>query len=165
MNLQSFVGLCLWEFLEIDANGDIWGLDHHHFMFHYDRENWTDYSYRFGPIPYKHWKRSFAIDAAGNKLIGSEAGLTIFNENGIIDTDPRPSQTTEGQLYLYPNPATEQAHVTFFQSEEGPVEINLWTLQGKLVGSISSENEMEGDKTFTIPTGHLGQGVAPEIYL
>ncbi|NTV83335.1 MAG: T9SS type A sorting domain-containing protein, partial [Bacteroidales bacterium] len=74
---------------------------------------------------------------------------------GISD----PGKTVnEKRFSIYPNPAKDQITVTFEMISEGPVEMNIYDLQGKLVKRVNLGVRPEGKHDAVLNCGNLGSG-------
>lgn len=79
---------------------------------------------------------SIVIDDYNNIWIGTEEGMSVYNENGVtVNTDELLSKETESGVVLYPNPFTSQITI---KVKEASLESDLlvYNINGKLLKRV-----------------------------
>ncbi len=71
---------------------------------------------------------------------------------------PEVSETI-GKVSLFPNPSNGQSTLEFSLKGRGKTEINIYSIQGRLVQSINEETASEGLHRVSLPTANLLPGV------
>ena len=90
--------------------------------------------------------------------------LAPLSVNSILlkaaTTSARPNlQKSSFQLSLYPNPATGLVHLTFSLPQSGPMNIELFNINGQLLKTISNEVFEAGNHQVEMNAGSLPTGV------
>jgi len=82
--------------------------------------------------------------------------LDEFQKPVGISDPGKPVQ--EGQLLIYPNPATDRITVEFDVTTQGPVEISIFDFQGKLVKKVDLGTRPEGNHEAILNCSGLKAG-------
>lgn len=69
------------------------------------------------------------------------------------------SASTEANVSIYPNPASDESNVNFSLENASDVEITVTDLSGKAVFTSTLNNAAAGEHTVAIPTAGLSNGV------
>ncbi|HEX5001824.1 MAG TPA: choice-of-anchor V domain-containing protein [Bacteroidia bacterium] len=94
--------------------------------------------------------------AAGNAANGngSESGDYIYTVNQLVV--PVTSGIVENEassvFATYPNPVTDELHVDYFLADKSGIQIQLYTLEGKLVSALFDGVQDKGKHTETFST-------------
>lgn len=105
--------------------------------------------------------RTIAIDSNGNKWIGSNGGLFIFNEGGIVNIDDNNSTFSEKFTLFqnYPNPFNPVTTIKYDLNLAGTVKLSVYDLNGKLVRSLLNIRQPAGSYSIEFNASDLTSGV------
>lgn len=134
-----------------DKEGNIWvGCDGAG-LFKFDGAVWTNYNVTNSGLCCNYVK-TIAIDSLGTKWIGTWAGVSLFNEEGIVLSNnyfPKMNHT----LKAYPNPANETITISLPENSKAS-QLHLLNMKGVTLMNIP----VTGPET-TINISHLRPGV------
>jgi hypothetical protein len=87
---------------------------------------------------------------------------TRIDEIGLnsdkVGIEEQTANTSEG-MDLYPNPVQDRFNLKFNLRQEGPLNISLYDMQGRIVDVLYNGVEMEGEKSFSFNKEGLATGV------
>lgn len=129
----------------------------------YDGQDWHHYTSTNSSLP-SDKIYCMAIDQYGNKWIGTNNGLAIFNENGVtisapsgIDEEPIPTDYELSQNY--PNPFNNTTNITFSLPHAGRVKLLVYNILGELVKELHNEVTSAGNYSIPFNAAGLTSGV------
>ena len=127
---------------------------------------WANSSTGFENVPVFHVRQSWRTWNEGNRRPGeiylgtygrgiwsSDAYLGLNNGNGNGTTG-----AAKTKLKTYPNPTTDNTTLTFNLAETSNVTVNVYSITGVMVKSISQKNMSAGAQTLTIDGDDLPRG-------
>jgi hypothetical protein len=87
-------------------------------------------------------------------------GRGIFRSASVVSTNDfaMADKTSINQILLYPNPATTEVRIDVDMKGSGDVNMNIYSMTGKLVRNINRRNVANGKQTFVIPVEDLANG-------
>jgi hypothetical protein len=127
---------------------------------------WNSASTGFEGVPVFHVRQSWRTWNEGNfrpgeiyigtygRGIWSSTAYLGVNENG----QPSDAASFKTKLKTYPNPTTENTTLTFNLAETSTVTVNVYSISGVLVKSITKKNVSAGAQTLTIDGDDLQNG-------
>jgi hypothetical protein len=124
------------------------------------------YSYPTSPTQYKQYSTHFAGLTAGPTLVGFRA--TDGGGNFIFVDDVDISISTVGvanvvpnseNINVFPNPAQDEATLSFNLTEKSDVEVTVVNELGRVVATVANAKMEEGPHTFNINTEAMPTGV------
>jgi len=136
----------------------------------FDGTNWTVYDTSNSGLPHEH-VYSIAIDGNGNKWIGTNGGLAVFNEGGVIlGIDDKIQSNTLATDFLlnqnYPNPFNPITTIQYVLPKRSDVQITIYDLLGRKVTTLASETQDAGyNSVIWDATNDQGQQVSTGVYL
>ena len=93
-------------------------------------------------------------------ITASQPGDLYFNPALNVGQNLIVKDETNGQALLYPNPASNQININYFNKDGGLVNIQVFNSAGKLVKSILNNNDANrGVQTSVISIAELSAGV------
>lgn len=95
--------------MAVDEANNLWVGTNGAGLYKFDGTEWTNYTVINSGLCCNEIL-SLAIDSLGTKWIGTEAGLSLFNEDGFVSNHYLTS--TRHNLKLYPNPAGESLTIS-----------------------------------------------------
>jgi hypothetical protein len=116
-----------------------------------DQTNYTDNSIPGGGIYYFRIKaytdnvESFYTDSVQANVVAAGI-LTGMQNNGI-------------NFRVYPNPVTEQTHITYTLAGSSEVELDLLDIAGRKVLSLERDRQTAGYYSYALPAVQLGSGI------
>ena len=76
----------------------------------------------------------------------------------LEETDPDVAAADKLKINVYPNPATNFVNVSMTLSEVSDVNVAIYDMQGKQVGTYNYGRQSSGDHIFNLQTSSLKQG-------
>jgi hypothetical protein len=128
--------------------------------------DWTSASTGFEGVPVFHVRQSWRTWEEGNfrpgeifigtygRGIWSSASYLGINNNGSSNG----SDVFKTKLKTYPNPTTDNTTLTFNLAEASTVTVNVYSISGILVKSVTKKNMDSGAQTLTIDGSDLQNG-------
>jgi hypothetical protein len=118
--------------------------------------NWTAPAAGTGNVTF-YW----AILAANGNF--SNSGDYVYTRTQALTEYVAPSgiNNIDGAINLnvYPNPASDNIHITYFLNNMGETEIGIYSLEGTLVKTSVSGNETTGSHIATTDISDLAKGI------
>ncbi len=75
---------------------------------------------------------------------------------GIVNTE---NTASDFKLSLFPNPATENIHLTYSLSKQSAVSVKMFDLNGRLVADLLDETQSEGGQNLDAGVSNLSKGI------
>ena len=164
--------------ISIDANGDKWigtasfwndstQTEMGGGMAQFDGSNWKVYDTSNSGLPSDD-VLSIAIDASGNKWIGTDAGLAVFKEGGVvgievpvgINSNPKSQIPTHITLYQnYPNPFNPSTTIEFTLPRSEYTTLKIYNIIGAEVATLVSGELQTGLHKYQFDGSKLASGV------
>jgi hypothetical protein len=88
----------------------------------------------------------------------TKADYTMIPKGGSVGERTLLTNTIN-DIWIYPNPVKDRAYFVFTLSQPGKVEIQLFSLDGKMVSKVYSGFRPEGTNTISWQKGSLKQGL------
>ena len=148
----------------IDSNDNKWIGTYNGGLVKFDGMNWTVYNKNNSGLP-DNSITSIVIDKTENKWIGTEkGGLAVFNENGVqLGIVDEKLTIDDEQLTIYPNPAGEQAVVSWQSAVKSKVNIKVYDVMGREMQLTINNGQLtmgnEGKHTISFDARDLKSGV------
>ncbi|MFY9308434.1 MAG: T9SS type A sorting domain-containing protein [Bacteroidia bacterium] len=133
LNLYSSDGV-----LTKDIDGSIWQYTLGN-LIHFDGTNWTTFSADNSPLPNFSNVRALSIDKYGNKWVGTQFGVLIYNENGVV-LPTESLREEDSYILIYPNPFTSQTTISFSEFQTS-TNIKIIDILGKVLKEIDFAGE------------------------
>jgi len=96
-------------------------------------------------------------DGSGDQVATTSYTLTPASAAGIAT-----HQSTETNLSIFPNPATDQVRISYTLRERGNVSVRLYNLNGELVADLLNQTQDIGIQNTD---AHLPEGLAKGLYM
>jgi ligand-binding sensor domain-containing protein len=119
----------------IDIDGTPWQISLFNVV-HFDGINWIDFNTTNSPLPYGNIK-TLSIDRYGNKWIGTQFGVMVYREGGVITSAFQTSPFLHSAITVTPNPFTDYFEIDLGKPYKN-LSIHIYDLQSRLV--YSSQN-------------------------
>lgn len=126
---------------------------------------WTWASTGFEGTPVFSVKQNWRTWNEGNHRPGEiyigTYGRGIWSSSsflGLTDNNEPTVEDFKTKLKAFPNPTTDNTTLTFNLFETSNVEVNVYSISGQLVKSISKKNMPEGSQTISIDGSDLNRG-------
>ena len=87
-----------------------------------------------------------------NEIVLKQASLVLSTEENIVSSSTR-------LINSIPNPANNEAVISYFLDESGQPSIDLVDLSGRIIKHISIENQNTGLQKVRIETGDVESGI------
>lgn len=137
--------------IEFDLDGSIWQCNLFS-LIRFDGTNWTYFNDSNSPI-ISHNLASLSIDKFGNKWLGTQFGVLVYNQSGIINLiNPFPNRNISPSFY--PNPFTEEIEIELF-TQYNKVVVTLFDLQSRPVYTACLSQVQK----IKIPRNNLKSGI------
>ncbi len=87
-------------------------------------------------------------------------GRGIFRSSSVVSTNDFASQdnTLINQILVYPNPAVSEVRIDVDMKGFGDVNMNIYSINGKLIKNMNRRNVANGKQTFVIPVEDFANG-------
>ncbi|MCB9248771.1 MAG: T9SS type A sorting domain-containing protein [Ignavibacteriales bacterium] len=100
----------------------------------------------------------------GNKWIGSESGLTVFNENGIISAVEQKDEPiiipTNYVLYQnYPNSFNPSASIKYSIPKQSKVNLKVFDILGREIRTLVNKEQAQGNYELEFDGSKLTSGI------
>ncbi len=126
---------------------------------------WTNASTGFDGTPVYEVRQSWRTWDEGNRRPG-EIYIGTFGRGiwssasylGIGDLDGAGKEVFKTKLKTFPNPTTDNTTLTFNLAEASNVVVNVYSITGTLVKTITSKNMQPGSQVLTIDGSDLRNG-------
>jgi len=102
---------------------------------------------------------AIAIDIAGNKWIGTDGGLAVYREGGVIIKVEEEKQNHPEDFVLYqnyPNPFNSLTKIRFMLKENGLVSVKLYDLMGREINTLINEFKEKGEYEIEFDASKYG---------
>lgn len=102
---------------------------------------------------------AIAIDIAGNKWIGTDGGLAVYREGGVIIKVEEEKQNHPEDFVLYqnyPNPFNSLTKIRFMLKENGLVSVKLYDLMGREINTLINEFKEKGEYEIEFDASRYG---------
>ncbi len=137
--------------IAVDLDGSIWGVYGPRAV-HFDGTNWTTYDWLNAPFPGTYGLTSISIDKYGNKWIGTDNGILVYRQGGVITSTSGASEK-ESLVTIHPNPFHTSATIKI-NSPVKESEFTLYDIQGKII-----RKEIITQQITTIKRNSLSDGI------
>jgi hypothetical protein len=98
--------------------------------------------------------------------------FNMYNESlysSVVSYDPTSVddfQIVSGSLNIYPNPASDVAHIEFYLHEGTKVDISIFDMNGRIIRNITNKSYGPGNHTITWSVSDdNGNAIKPGIYI
>ena len=119
---------------------------------------WTVYNETNSGLPYNR-VLAIAIDASGNKWIGTdEGGLAVYSGGTGIEEENH-EKVEIGTMKVYSNPFTGIAQIRYSVPKDMNVNIAIYNLLGQKVATLVNGNKKAGYYTVTWDGSKLSAGI------
>ena len=107
------------------------------------------------------WGVINAGNGNGNSDSGDHWNKThiVINEWGTTGIANAGSTASDFKLSLFPNPATENIHLTYSLDKQCVVSIKIFDLNGRLASELRNETQNEGDQHLDASLTNLTKGI------
>jgi hypothetical protein len=103
------------------------------------------------------------VDASGNKWIGTNKGLAVYKEGGVVysvgETQREESSRPLELFQNYPNPFNSSTTIKYKVTEPGFVSIKVFNAMGTEVASRVNEKRPKGDYSIEWNATGLASGI------
>jgi ligand-binding sensor domain-containing protein len=138
--------------LAIDIDGSIWQYTLFE-LIKFDGTNWATFDYKNSPIPNSTNLNCLSIDKFGNKWLGTQFGVLVYNQSGIINSiNPLPNHNISPSIY--PNPFTEEIEIDLI-TQYNKVVVTLFDLQSRPVYTACLSQAQK----IKVPRNNLKSGI------
>ncbi|MGE5401838.1 MAG: two-component regulator propeller domain-containing protein, partial [Ignavibacteriales bacterium] len=107
--------------------------------------------------------QAFTIDRNNNKWIGTEGGITIFNENGITTDVNDLARKTGPDNYIlaqnYPNPFNPSTTINYSIPKVSFVNLKVFDILGREVSTLVSKEQNAGEYKVQFDASSLPSGI------
>jgi hypothetical protein len=128
----------------------------------FDGQHWTVYNEYTSGLP-DSWVGSIAIDKLGNKWIGTNRGLSVFREDGVILSDVKKDNSSIPETFSlsqnYPNPFNPSTTISYSIPESRIVTLKIYDMLGKEVTSLLNEYKEAGTHSLQFNASSLSSGI------
>jgi len=126
----------------LDKNGVLWAGTYGGGLFDYNGQTWKQDTV----LPDKNVK-CLAIDHRGTKWIGTQKGLTTYNENGLGTRDILPASAS---ILVFPNPSSDILNI---RCGRKPISAMIYSIRGEFIRSLSLENGLNQSEIRSLSEG------------
>ncbi len=107
---------------------------------------------------------SIAIDKKGNKWIGTDDGLAIYNQGGIVKVEEfeglKSNFADDFTLFQnYPNPFRKSTMIKYFLNEPNSVNIKIYDIRGREIRSYFKGFQTTGGYIFNLKLHNQPSGI------
>ncbi len=134
-----------------DRNNNIWIgiLGDYVELVKYDGTNWTVYNTSNSGFP-DNFVGPLAVDGSGNIWIGTEDGLVVFNEGGIVSVKELENKNEHypDKFILsqnYPNPFNPSTTIKYSIPKQSYVTLKIYDILGREVAALVNEEKPAGN--------------------
>jgi len=106
----------------------------------FDGLNWTIFNTLNSGLP-QNYIKDILIDNQGNKWLGTELGLAIYREDGVLLTKSKEDFTLSQN---YPNPFNPATEFSFDIPRRTWVNISIYNMLGQLIQTVTSKEFYAG---------------------
>jgi hypothetical protein len=116
---------------------------------------WTAPNTSSSPVQFVFYLNEANGDGStsGDKIYRTILSLPPANSTGLNTV------FTQGAVHAYPNPATAQLTIQYELRQPSDVQINLMSMDGKIIQNLLPNTIQSGSQVITIPTVHIQPGV------
>jgi ligand-binding sensor domain-containing protein len=139
--------------LETDIDGSIWQLTFNE-LIRFDGTNWNTFNYQNAPISRTVDSKQLSIDKFGNKWIGTNNGLLVYKEGGVIALSVKSVDKSPYSISAFPNPF-ENGFEIQFNEQMNEVDLTLYDELGRQV----FHKDQRLTQTMQIPRNGLKPGI------
>ncbi len=149
--------------LAIDGKGSVWLTDYSNGLLAFNGGKWTSYTTSNSGLP-DNSAFCIAFDSKGNKWIGTNNGLAVFNEGGIVAVRPPTPQEQSLPRHFalsqnYPNPFNPTTTIRYELSANCFVSVKVYDILGREVKTLVSEVKKIGSYEVQFDASGLASGV------
>lgn len=153
----------------VEANSDtIWIGTQNSGVVKYDGQNWVTYNTQNSGLPNdsnsvlpSNTINAIASDKLGNTWIGTNSGIAIYNETGIVSVknilDQIPNEYSLHQNF--PNPFNPSTRIKFVIPKSGNVRLRVFDQLGREVRTLVNEELSGGSYEYELDGSGLASGV------
>ena len=124
------------------------------------------YNYTFAPVPLRpNWNPTqlrciaLLIDADSSSTNYGRILNSVYSIGTPWGVTGTATQTPASDIYIYPNPATREAHLTFSMAEQADATVTVYDALGRAVINIPAQQMDAGLHTINIATQNLLAGI------
>jgi hypothetical protein len=146
----------------IDAKDNKWIVTLGGGMAKFDDTKWTVYNSTNSGLQ-DNWLNTLVIDGNENKWIGTNNGLAVFKEGGVIlsaeESQKAENPETIGLFQNYPNPFNSNTTISYKITEPCFVSLKVFNAMGIEVATLVNERKSVGEYTIDWNTAELTGGI------
>lgn len=142
--------------MEFDEKGTLWMGTVGNGLLSLHEGKFEFYTYYSSPL-LDGYILSLSIDGEGNVWMGTNKGVSMLQTEGAASIAPR--EATQLQVAVYPNPATEVAHLTYSTEKAGEVEVSLWNSRGQMLQQVLRAEQQPGQHQVQVALDELPAGL------
>ena len=149
--------------IKVDKDNNVWVAVYRGGLLKKNADGWTVYNEDNSPL-LNNDINSLYIDQNNNKIIGTNTGLNLFNEDGInIFYEPDPEKLSDYFTITqnYPNPFNISTRMMYGVAVESWVRIKVYNILGKEVRTLVNERKVPGYYSVDFN----GEGLASGVYI
>ena len=127
----------------------------------FDGTNWTTYTTSNSGLP-DNFVHSITIDGSGNKWIGTNGGLAVYKEGGVVSVKEMPSKIIPKAFTLfqnYPNPFNPSTSISFNLPSRSYVSLKVFDILGREVATLVSEMLFAGEHSRQWNASNMSSGI------
>ncbi len=147
--------------IEIDGNGVKWIGSYTSGLAKFDGTNWTVYDTSNSGLPNDIvW--AIAIDESGDKWIGTNGGLAVYTEGGVVSVESNKNNIspTDFMLYQnYPNPFNPTTKIKYSIPKTSNVQLKVFDILGRKVAELVNEEKPAGNYTVNFNASKLSSSI------
>lgn len=150
--------------IAVDSNNNIFVGSIFSGLIKYDGTNWTSFNKSNSQLT-TNVINSIAVDKNNNKWIGTDNGIAVYNENGVVITSVHESKATPTGISIYPNPGQKSFTIKYTVKSQGMIKLNIVDVAGKQVSVLVSERKAPGEYSSVFDASGLSAGTYIVQYL
>ena len=157
-NLAKLEGLVDWA--QIDIMDNKWITGWFSGLTRYNSTNYQHYTTENSGLPHNN-TTAVVIDNMNNKWIGTEIGLVVFNEDGIVSVehiyDLLPSHFALKQNY--PNPFNSTTTINYILQNSDKISLKIFNLVGQEIETLINGYQIAGGYKIKWKPEGLSSGI------